>query len=231
MSESAAARRFWDDIIEAWDSGRYELDGKSRSIVERIANGVSTSVRFRMVVAGQALSAVCRDRRIVELGCGTGRLAPLLVANGVAQYTGYDISPRAIELARQRATAQGIAGKAEFHALAIEDLPVNDADIVFSLGLFDWLTLGQIERYILAKSGQADFLHSFSERRVSLQQYIHRAYTRLAYAGRPAGQVPEYLSEEALMPIARRHCARAVALYRNPRLRFGTFLTTLPIGE
>jgi 2-polyprenyl-3-methyl-5-hydroxy-6-metoxy-1,4-benzoquinol methylase len=44
-------------------------------------------------------------KRVLEIGCGTGQLAALLIEQGVESYVGIDFSPKAIELARQAAPA------------------------------------------------------------------------------------------------------------------------------
>ena len=41
-----------------------------------------------------------RHRAVLEVGCGPGHLAALLADQGVTQYTGFDFSPAAIDLAK-----------------------------------------------------------------------------------------------------------------------------------
>lgn len=225
------SREFWDDTIERWDIGRYEMAGNPASLVERIANRVSSSVRFRMELAGKILASACVGRRLVELGCGTGRLAPALIKAGAASYTGYDTSPRAIAIARERASATKVADRVSFSASGVDQATPVDADIVFSLGLFDWITPEQIDKGVFEKFGSPDFLHSFSEIRPSFNQSVHRLYTHLVYGKRPAAQIPRYFTAESMLTIARRHSQAPVFCYRHAKLRFGTFLTTLPIDQ
>jgi SAM-dependent methyltransferase len=49
-----------------------------------------------------------RLRRVLEVGCGNGRLAALLLEHGVEQYVGFDFSPVFIRMAR------GVAPRARF---------------------------------------------------------------------------------------------------------------------
>jgi SAM-dependent methyltransferase len=60
-----------------------------------------------------------RDKRILELGCGDGGNAVLLALKG-ANVVGIDISPRAIEIAKNRARMHDVEDRVEFHALPLE---------------------------------------------------------------------------------------------------------------
>jgi SAM-dependent methyltransferase len=44
-------------------------------------------------------------QRVFEIGCGPGQLAAYLLDQGVRHYTGFDLSPVAVEFARQRVPA------------------------------------------------------------------------------------------------------------------------------
>lgn len=60
---------------------------------------------------------------ILDAGCGTGYKALVLAkANPGAKVIGVDISPKSIDLARQRLDYHGYQDSVEFHVLAIEDL-------------------------------------------------------------------------------------------------------------
>jgi len=69
--------------------------------------------------------------RVLELGCGYGRVAER-VAQAGALVTGIDVAGRSLELARQRAAAAGLASRCDYRlmdALAL-DLPEATFDVV-----------------------------------------------------------------------------------------------------
>ena len=69
---------------------------------------------------------------VVDVGCGTGNAALLVAATG-AKVTGVDPAPRLLEVARQRAAAEG--ADVEFVDGTAEALPLGDgvADLVISV--------------------------------------------------------------------------------------------------
>jgi SAM-dependent methyltransferase len=72
---------------------------------------------------------------IVDVGCGTGELAPHL-GRGV-HYVGFDLSPRYIEAARAR-----FSGIGRFECMDVADaadLGISDADIAVAFGLLHHL--------------------------------------------------------------------------------------------
>ena len=58
---------------------------------------------------------------VLEIGCGPGQLAQFLADRGIGRYVGFDFSPRAIELAKQRGPAL------EFHVADALETPLLDA--------------------------------------------------------------------------------------------------------
>lgn len=60
-----------------------------------------------------------RDKRVLEIGCGDGGNAVLLALKG-AHVVGIDISPRAIQIAQNRAEMHNVADRAHFFALPLE---------------------------------------------------------------------------------------------------------------
>ena len=60
--------------------------------------------------------------RVLDLGCGTGWLARTLAAESRyrrANTVGYDLSPNAIRIARERAAADGLGARTKFHVADI----------------------------------------------------------------------------------------------------------------
>jgi SAM-dependent methyltransferase len=60
-----------------------------------------------------------RGKRILEVGCGDGFKAITLALRG-ATVVGVDISPRAIEVARERARLHGVEDRVRFYAMPLE---------------------------------------------------------------------------------------------------------------
>jgi SAM-dependent methyltransferase len=63
--------------------------------------------------------------RVLDVGCGVGRWSRLLAARG-AEVLGVDLSPTMIEQARQRAAAEGVAGRCRFRVGDLATLDVGE---------------------------------------------------------------------------------------------------------
>ena len=70
--------------------------------------------------------------RILDVGCGEGENSMLLASLG-AKVTGIDISPAAIELARERAELSGLSASTEFICAPLEQaaLPEKSFDLIW----------------------------------------------------------------------------------------------------
>jgi SAM-dependent methyltransferase len=218
-------KTFWNDKILDWEASRYLASAGGASLVERIAGRISTSLRFRLEAALTLLAPHLPGRRLVELGCGSGLLAARLIALGARSYHGIDIADKAIDLARQRHADAPAADRITFDVAAVRDLAPQGGALVFSLGLFDWLSADEIA-HVFAIGRTGSYFHAVAERRRSVQQVIHRTYVHFSY-GRRTGYVPRYHTTaeiDALLAMAGLVPAR---VYRHPRMRFGIFVTDL----
>lgn len=61
------------------------------------------------------------DKKVVDLGCGTGIFAIGSALLGAREVTGVDIDPDAVEIARQQASKMGVDSKTEFISRDIQD--------------------------------------------------------------------------------------------------------------
>jgi 2-polyprenyl-3-methyl-5-hydroxy-6-metoxy-1,4-benzoquinol methylase len=66
------------------------------------------------------------DKRILEVGCGSGTLSTYLALRG-ARAVGVDVSGGMLQLARRRADLNGVADRVELFESAVEDLAEPDA--------------------------------------------------------------------------------------------------------
>src|SRR5438045_2044251 len=76
--------------------------------------------------------------RVLDIGCGSGRIGELVLEAGAARYVGIDFSEPMLDLARARLErfrdhAELIEG--DFHQTELE----GTFDVVLALGLFDYL--------------------------------------------------------------------------------------------
>jgi SAM-dependent methyltransferase len=217
-------KQFWEAKLLAWEEGRYGRPDRPRGLLEWIANRSSMSLRFRVAIAPELLRPYLAGKRVLELGCGSGIIAGKLIEHGAASYLGIDIAESAIEKARSR---YGNDARMQFQVGNVADLPSLSADLIVSLGLFDWLTDDEIAS-VFRQSSKADFLHAIAERRPGIQQWLHRSYVHLAYGYRTDSYRPRYFTCDHIKSLAEVH--QPLHVYRSWRLSFGALISSLPIG-
>ena len=74
---------------------------------------------------------------VLDLGCGSGRVAEAVLDAGAASYVGIDFSPPMLALARRRLDGRPAVELLEGDFLDLE--PTRTFDVVLALGLFDYL--------------------------------------------------------------------------------------------
>jgi SAM-dependent methyltransferase len=220
------AKDFWEAKLLGWEQGRYGSPDHPLGFLEWIANRSSSSLRFRVSIVPELLRPFLLNKKVVELGCGSGLVARKLLDYGASSYLGIDIAESAIEKARSR---HGNDARIQFQVGRVAGLAPLSADLVLSLGLFDWLTDEEIGT-VFRQSGQADFLHAIAERRPGVQQWLHRSYVQLAYGYRTDQYRPRYLTSGHVKALSAVGMRRPLYVYRNWRLSFGALLASLPIG-
>jgi ubiquinone/menaquinone biosynthesis C-methylase UbiE len=123
----------FDRIAEEYDRARPEYP---RELIDRVC----------------ARAALQPGSRVVEVGCGTGKLTRDLAARGL-ELDAIDPGPRLVALARRHAPAPSV----RFHVTRFEDavLPQRVFDAVFSATAFHWVdpALGWSKAASLLKPG------------------------------------------------------------------------------
>jgi 2-polyprenyl-3-methyl-5-hydroxy-6-metoxy-1,4-benzoquinol methylase len=72
-----------------------------------------------------------QGKRVLECGCGDGRLSVLLAEAGAEVYT-FDISPVSVELCQRRAIAWGVSDRLATTVADLEDLLYPDMTLHWS---------------------------------------------------------------------------------------------------
>jgi 2-polyprenyl-3-methyl-5-hydroxy-6-metoxy-1,4-benzoquinol methylase len=109
---------FFDRLAAQRVSGAEPLD---QAVIERYRGGRRIhSKEYYFRVMGNL-----RGKRVLDIGCGEGIDALVLAALG-ASVTAIDVSPKAIELATDRAHASGLSDSVKFLCTPLENAPVHE---------------------------------------------------------------------------------------------------------
>ena len=95
------------------------LEGRPRSydkLMEKTSRGRTRQIKEEVA------SETPEGARVLEIGCGTGELASMLIAKG-ATVDGFDASPSMIKVARERIETENLAGK-----LTVQNMSVDGMD-------------------------------------------------------------------------------------------------------
>ena len=84
------------------------------------------------------------DQRVLDAGCGIGTQA-LAFAEAGARVTAVDVSHRSLDIARQRARAEGLDGRIEFYCADLENLTAVLPEQAYSL-IYSWGVLHHTPR-------------------------------------------------------------------------------------
>lgn len=224
MKESDV-QKFWDEKILGWEADKYE---------HKKLFDVNRSVKFRMQMVERIIQRIGKESVIVELGCGSARLIEAAELAGAKKYIGVDISERAIEYARQRESVKTRSMKVELYHGDLRAFHFEDADLCLSLGVCDWLKLTELHELVKNMRSKY-FLHSYSEKRNSIEQAIHSFYVFLMYGHKMKHYVPKYYTEAQIRSVfANSMYEQKLKIYRQTQMRFGTWAYHLPgeiIGE
>ncbi|MFH0794948.1 MAG: class I SAM-dependent methyltransferase [bacterium] len=215
---------YWDRKIADWERSCYEREKGDGGA--NFMSRLRSSVDARMKTALTLLAPTIADQTVLDLGCGAGVFALLLLNEGARHVVGVDISPVAVELAQRRARESNLHTRTTFICGKVTELDLPPADFTTALGLLDWMHLGDVEK-LLGKLRGRRMLLTYSEKDYSLAELIHRIYLveRLKWTQREVrayhftrAEVIERWNRQNLGPHS---------IIRNRQMRFGAIIHNL----
>ena len=177
----AGAKEFWESRIERWDDYRHDNKLTVKGLPCLFTRNPQNSLEFRYKVLKEHLAQYVKGKRVVEFGCGTGRLAAETINLGAAFYEGYDIAENAINRAREREKNISLKDKMIFHRADVIDIDAVKADFVFSTGFIPCLS-DQALDHLFKISNDIDFFHISIEPKPGLHEIFHNLYRHISGA-------------------------------------------------
>ena len=134
MPRAEAVRRYFDGEAERFDAIYRADKSMAQRIVDRLFRGVIHR-RYQMTLA---LCGDVEGKRVLDVGCGSGRYAVEFARRG-AQVVGLDFAPAMIDMAARRADQAGVGEQCRFEAGDfLEWCEPHHFDICLGIGLFDY---------------------------------------------------------------------------------------------
>ena len=223
-------KNFLEKKILDWEDARYNKTYNKLNFFEKLVNSTNETLIFRLKITFEHLKPHFKNKKIIEIGCGSGLLAEEIIAAGALSYTGYDFSEKAVAKGNAIAKDKKLDNKVNFFAKSVNELEILDADIIFSLGLTDWLSDEEIKRLFYI-SQKAENLHSISEKRKSIGQMLHRLYVFLSYGRKSGGYSPRYLDAKLISNLISIVTKKNVYKYNHKKMSFGLLLSTIKFNN
>lgn len=132
----AKVARFWNTVAHDFDaiySGRKSAVG--RAMDRWFRKDIYQRFDWVMEKAGDT-----RGKRIVDIGCGSGRFVSALAARGATHVTGVDVAPEMLKLARKRVEEDGVANVCSFVQADVLDWKTDERfDLSIAIGFWDYI--------------------------------------------------------------------------------------------
>jgi SAM-dependent methyltransferase len=136
VNERERVEKYFDRVAGSFDaiySGR--KPGPFR-LWDRITR---RNIYDRLEFSLAALSPLA-GRRVLDVGCGSGRYGIALAERGASEVMGIDVSAGMLRLARALTAEHGVGGRCRFGQHDVRDLPPTRAfDDAVAMGFFDYV--------------------------------------------------------------------------------------------
>ena len=156
------ARDFFEGYARDFDH-IYEEGGKG-AFARYVDTSLRKEMRIRFEKTFESLAPM-QGRSMLDAGCGGGRYAIPAAKAGASQVLGIDFSPTMLDLARQKATAEGVGNVCRFELGDLLTYPVAEKsfDYAIAIGFFDYQKDPEAALRALVARGQAARLRVAAE--------------------------------------------------------------------
>lgn len=135
--EQNKVKNYFEDIAQEFDN-IYDNEG---TVITKITNKLfRKSLYERMPITLEECGDV-KNKTIIDIGCGSGRLCYLLSKEGASKVLGVDYSQQMIEIAKDFVVKKEVQDKIELRCIDFLSKFETDSkfDISVALGVFDYL--------------------------------------------------------------------------------------------
>ncbi len=174
---------YWKEHVLSWEaSAYYKNSDKKPSFWDRMSTLFrGQGMYVRMDAALQLVEPHVKGMTVLDIGCASGRFAFQLIEAGAAKVIGVDVSPAAIEAAKQHRAQSPYVDRLEFKVMDLTqpDAKLPQADLVTALGVieyFDAPMLDSLMSRMKAKYFLFDFPDSEGRRKDWLTWQLRRVY-------------------------------------------------------
>ncbi|MEA3409047.1 MAG: methyltransferase domain-containing protein [Candidatus Eisenbacteria bacterium] len=203
MSSSNIVRDHFDRAADRFDAVYEEGKPFYQRVIDRMFRRVVVE-RFRLICN---LAPLPSDWKVLDAGCGSGRYALALAAEGASRVVGVDFAEEMIRIARDEVERAGLSDTCEFHVAEFKDFSSEERfEAVVATGYFDYLAEPVVDLELMVRMCSGRIYASFPKRwewrvpirklRFLLSRSFVRFYTKREVLGvfASAGVPPERLS-------------------------------------
>lgn len=213
--------QYWDNKIIEWENS-INNQGKV-SFIESIAALFRHPLKVRRDWCLSLAKKISKNKKIVEMGCGSGFFAFKLLKEGSPKHiTGIDISQNAIDRANKISKDLKISNKAKFIVGDVDGMKLPDADLYLGLGFLDYLNDEEIKDLFEKMKGK-QFIFTFSEKRFSILRLMHIIYLNIQKCPKHYYYTKKHLREL----VGSNHSN--VRIISDSSMSFGCIIHNLPL--
>jgi SAM-dependent methyltransferase len=139
ISESG---EYWKEHLLSWEASAYYKDAQRKaSLWDRLSTVFRGDAMYtRMKTALELLKPRIAGKKVIDIGCASGRFAFQLLDAGAAEVYGVDISQEAIRIANENRLRAGLENQLHFSLADVvhSGNPLPKTDLAIALGVIEY---------------------------------------------------------------------------------------------